>query len=151
LGAVIVAFAAAYLLTLRPSAWATLATLALLVAGAGMITVGFFPCDAGCVDVTRTGELHGTFSAPGAIGLPTAMLFSAAAFRHDGRFQPAWQGASLVVGALTLAAGPIVAAGLLPGADGLLQRAAMWTPILWMTAVALRFAGVPAWRDGSPR
>lgn len=51
-----------------------------------MVVVGFLPCDAGCVDVTATGWLHGAFSALGAIGLPLAMMISARVFRVDGRF-----------------------------------------------------------------
>lgn len=151
LGVTIVTFAVAYALTLRQGARTWLAVLALLVAGAGMVTVGFFPCDAGCVDVTRTGELHGTFSAPGAIGLPAAMLLSAAAFRLDGRLGPGWQVITFAIGALALAAGPVIQADLLPDVDGLVQRAAMWSPILWMVAVALRFRAVPPGREEGTR
>jgi hypothetical protein len=82
--------------------------------------------------------MHSTFSMPGAIGLPAAAMFSAPAFRHDGRLGPAWQNVSFVIGVLALASGPIIAAELLTGYDGPLQRAAMWTPILWMSVVSLR-------------
>ncbi len=138
LGIIILAFAGAYFLVLRASPWKLLATALLVVAGLGMITVGFFPCDAGCVDVTRTGELHSTFSMPGAIGLPAAAMLSSLAFRADGRFGPRWQTASFLIGLAALVSGPIIAADLLPGSLGLLQRAAMWTPILWMAFVSLR-------------
>jgi hypothetical protein len=142
LGVVILAFAAAYHLVLRPSPWKLVATVLMAVAGLGMITVGNFPCDAGCVDVTRTSELHSTFSMPGAIGLPGAAMLSSLAFRDDGRFGHAWQVASFVLGLATLASGPIIAADLLADQAGLLQRAAMWTPILWMSAVAVRLAAL---------
>jgi hypothetical protein len=153
LGVVILAFAAAYHLVLRPSAWRWAAAGLMVLAGVGMVTVGFFPCDAGCVDVTRTGELHSTFSMPGAIGLPAAVMLSSLAFRSDGRLGPAWQLTSLLLGLATLASGPIVAADLLSDHLGLLQRAGMWTPVLWMSAVSLRLhamaqppigAGVPS-------
>jgi hypothetical protein len=62
----------AYSLLLGQSLAKTLATGLLVIAGAGMVVVGFFPCDAGCVDVTTTGRLHSVFSMPGAIGLPVA-------------------------------------------------------------------------------
>lgn len=142
LGVVILAFAGAYLMTLRGAPWRQLAVVALVVAGLGMIVVGFFPCDPGCVDVTRTGELHGTFSMPGAVGLPTAAMLSAPAFRQDGRFGTGWQAISVVIGAAALAAGPIIAAEVLPGYDGLVQRVAMWTPLLWMAAVSARLYGL---------
>ena len=139
LGAVILAFAIAYATSVRGRAWTWLAVAALAFAGTGMVVVGFFPCDPGCVDVSRTGELHGTFSMPGAIGLPVAAMLSGPAFRVDGRLGSWWQVVSFVIGALALASGPVVQAELLPDVDGLLQRVAMWTPIAWMSAVSLRF------------
>lgn len=86
LGVTISGFAAAYFLLLRGGLVKALAVALLTVAAVGMVVVGFFPCDAGCVDVTRTGELHGLWSVPGAIGLPLAAALSASAFRTDGRF-----------------------------------------------------------------
>jgi hypothetical protein len=81
LGVSILAFAAAYWLLLAPS-WAKLLATGLLgLAGVDMVVVGFFPCDAGCVDVTATGRLHSVFSMPGAIGLPAAAMVSALVFR----------------------------------------------------------------------
>lgn len=153
LGVVILAFAAAYHLVLRPSPWRWVAAGLMVVAGVGMVTVGFFPCDAGCVDVTRTSELHSTFSMPGAIGLPAAVMLSSLVFRSDGRLGPTWQLSSLLLGLATLASGPIVAADLMPDHLGLLQRIGMWAPVLWMSAVSLRLnamarppigAGVPS-------
>jgi hypothetical membrane protein len=138
LGVVTLAFAGAYALVLRSSAWKLAAIAALAVAGLGLITVGFFPCDAGCVDVTRTGELHSVFSMPSAIGLPAAMMLSASALRADGRLGSSWQTASFGLGLLTLASGPVIAAELLPDVDGLLQRAGMGTAVLWISAVSLR-------------
>jgi hypothetical membrane protein len=138
LGLVVLAFAGVYLLVLRRGGWALAAVAALVVAGVGLVVVGFFPCDAGCVDVTRTGELHSFFSMPPAIGLPVAMMLSAAAFREDGRLGASWQAASFALGALGLAAGPVIAAELAAGYDGLLQRVAMWVPVLWVSAVSLR-------------
>jgi hypothetical membrane protein len=138
LGVAILAFAGAYAMLLRPG-WATwVATALLVVAGAGMVVVGFFPCDPGCVDVTSTGRLHGVFSAPGAIGLPAAAMVSALVFARDGRWGTGWQATSLLLGALSLASGPLIAAELVTGANGLLQRAAMWPALLWMTAVSIR-------------
>lgn len=138
LGLCILAFAGAYTLVLR-GGWAKLLTVALLtVAGTGMLVVGFFPCDAGCVDVTRTGRLHGAFSAPAAIGLPAAAMLSAAVFRTDGRLGPAWQASSFWLGLISLASGPVVAIGLLENVNGLLQRAGMWPPLIWTMLVSAR-------------
>jgi len=151
LGVCILAFAAAYALLLR-GGWAKLlAVLLLVIAGTGMVVVGFFPCDAGCVDVTRTGRLHGTFSAPGAIGLPVAAMISAAVFRSDGRFGPAWQAVSFWLGLITLASGPVVALELVENANGLLQRAGMWPPLVWMAVVSVRLFRPASPPVGRPR
>jgi hypothetical membrane protein len=137
-GVSILAFAAAYWLLLRRSLAMTLATGLLVVAGVGMVVVGFFPCDAGCVDVTATGRLHSAFSMPGAIGLPAAAMLSALAFRRDGRFGMAWQLVSFWLGLATLVSGPLIAAELVGGVNGLVQRAAMWVPLVWMMTVSIR-------------
>jgi hypothetical protein len=144
LGVVLLLFAWVYRISIPGGVGAWLATVSLAVAGLGMLVVGFFPCDPGCVDVSPTGELHGTFSMPGAIGLPVAMMISAGVFRRDGRFGRGWQVASYLVGAVGLMTGPVIAAGLLNDVDGLLQRAAMWPPLLWTSAVALRVHRIPS-------
>jgi hypothetical protein len=144
LGVCILSFAVAFGLVLR-GRWAKVLVLVLIgIAGVGMVVVGFFPCDAGCVDVTRTGRLHGTFSAPGAIGLPVAAMVSSLVFRIDGRFGTGWQLVSFWGGLLALASGPVIQAELFPELNGLLQRAAMWPPLLWMSAVSVRLHALAA-------
>ena len=138
IGVVILAFAFAYAMTIAPGQAKTLAVALLSIAGIGMIVVGFFPCDPGCVDTTSTGRMHSIFSMPGAIGLPSASMGSAAAFRRDGRFGTVWQWTSFWMGIATLASGPVVAVGMLSGFDGLIQRLGMWTSLAWMAAVSLK-------------
>jgi hypothetical protein len=136
IGLALLAFAVAYGLTLRSSLVKRFCVFLIVVAGVSMVVVGFFPCDAGCVDVTRTGRLHGTFSAPAAIALPVAAMLSSLAFRRDGRFGTTWEFVSFWLGLLTLATGPIVAAGLAEGMLGLIQRVGMWLPFMWTAAVS---------------
>ncbi|MCL3862520.1 DUF998 domain-containing protein [Actinotalea sp. K2] len=138
LGVTLLAFALAYRSQLRPSAWREVAAVLLVLAGAGMIAVGFTPCDAGCVDVTATGRWHSILSAPGAIGVSSAMIASGPAFRVDGRFSVRWQVASVALGSLTLLSGPLIALELLTGVGGLVQRAAMGVAMLWLCAVGVR-------------
>ena len=145
LGVVLLGFAFVFRSSIPGGTGTCFATILIAIAGLGMGVVGFFPCDPGCIDVTATGRLHATFSMPGAIGLPLAMMISAGLFRRDLRFGRRWQVASFLVGALSLMSGPVIAAGLLNDVDGLLQRAAMWPPLLWTSVVALRIhrAGRP--------
>lgn len=142
IGLSILAFSVGYYLVLRRTPAKTLATGLMIVAGVGIVAVGFFPCDPGCIDVTPTGRMHSLLSAPGAIGLPAAALLSAMVFHGDARLGKAWQVWSFWLGLITLAAGPIIAADLIDGANGLLQRAAMWPALLWMSAVAIRLRGL---------
>jgi hypothetical membrane protein len=144
LGLCILSFAAAYRLLLRPSWAKAVALVGLVVAGTGMVVVGFFPCDSGCVDVTATSRYHSLFSMPGAVGLPLAAMISSLAFRFDGRLGTGWQTASFWLGLLSLASGPLIALDLFEGVGGLVQRAAMWTPLGWMTAVSLRLRSIGA-------
>ena len=138
LGLSILAFAIAYRMVL-PGGWVHWVAVGLLTAaGLGMVIVGFFPCDADCVDVTSTGRLHGVFSMPGAIGLPAGAMVSSWVFAHDDRFGRGWPEASLLIGALTLASGPLIQAGIGEDANGLLQRLGMWPALLWMSVVAWR-------------
>ncbi len=146
MGVTLLAFSVAFQLLVRDGLAKTLTTSLLAVGGVGMVVVGFFPCDAGCVDVTRTGELHLVFSMPGAIGLPAAMMVSSRAFWSDGRLGTAWQAVSFWLGLAALATGPVIAVEVVEGANGLLQRAAMWPPLLWVAAVSwkLRSLSRPA-------
>jgi Protein of unknown function (DUF998) len=70
LGVSILAFSAAYFLLLRKGFVTTLAAGLLAIAGVGMVVVGFFPCDASCVDVTRTGRLHSSSAFLGRWACP---------------------------------------------------------------------------------
>ena len=67
---------------------------------------------------------------------------SSAVFHRDGRFGNGWQAVSFVVGALTLASGPVIQAGVVEGANGVLQRAGMWPALAWMTAVSTRLVAL---------
>ena len=142
IGVSILCFASAYHVTLRPSAARVVATALLAISGAGMVAVGFFPCDPGCVDVTSTSRMHSILSAPGAIGLPLASMLSTSVFRNDGRLGCGWQIVSFWLGLAVLAVGPLVATETLAGIDGLLQRAGMWTSLLWMTAVSVKLCAL---------
>ena len=138
LGITLLAFALAYRALLRRSVWREVVVGLLVVAGVGMIAVGFAPCDAGCVDVTATGRWHSILSAPGAIGVSLAMIASGPAFRLDGGFSARWQLASVTLGALTLLSGPLIALELFGDVAGLLQRAAMGVAMVWLCAVGAR-------------
>lgn len=76
------------------------------VAGIFMFAVGFFPCDAGCVDVTPTGKLHSFTSTVPSITLPlAAMVLATVLARRWGR---RWGYIFFWLGFLSMAAGPLM-------------------------------------------
>jgi len=77
-------------------------------------------------------------------------MLSARAFHSDGRFGTAWQAVSFWLGLLTLASGPVIAAELVGGVDGGLQRGAMWAPLLWITLVSWKLRPFPQLSARSP-
>jgi hypothetical protein len=138
MGVSILAFSAADHLLLRRSLAKTLATSLLVLAGVFMVVVGFFPCDAGCVDVTQPSRLHSIFSMPGAIGLPGAGNDLGPGVQARREVQHRLAGQLVLARARQPRVGPIIAAELVEGVNGLLQRAAMWTALAWMMAVSIK-------------
>ena len=137
LGVCILAFAAAYWLLLA-SSWAkVLATGLLAIAGLGMVVVEFFPCDAGCVDggdgAAALGVQHAGGDRPAGRGHGVgAGVPPRRAVGHGLALVSFWLGLAALV------SGPLIAAELVGGVDGLVQRAAMWAPLVWMVAVSIR-------------
>lgn len=110
----------------------------LLISGAFMFLVGFFPCDAGCIDVTATGRLHSITSTPPSIFMPLAAIFAASVFTSAPGWGKKWGYASFILGILSMSAGPIM---FLPSAInymGLIQRIGIGLSLIWMFVVALK-------------
>ena len=76
----------------------------------------------------RTVQVLQDYSCPQG-GVPAGRAgASALVLRRDGRFGAAWPVVSFWLGLAALVSGPLIAAELVGGVDGLVQRAAMWGP-----------------------
>jgi hypothetical protein len=107
-----------------------------LIAGAFMFAVGFFPCDPGCIDVTQTGRLHSLTSTVPAIALPLAAIVMATPITR--RWGALWGWLSFGLGMLSMASGPIM---FLPAAAsmlGLVQRLGIGLSLLWMVVISVQ-------------
>jgi hypothetical protein len=86
-----------------------------------------------------------------AIALPLAAMASAFVFGSDRRFGLGWQAFSGWTGLVSLATGPLVAAGSLAAVTGLVQRAGIGLSLLWMTAVSFKLHALAPGRTGARR
>ena len=139
LGIAMVCFAGV-LQTIFQSSWLkSIIVLFCVLAGVGMVSVSFFPCDVNCVDVTRTSQLHSIISSFPAILLPLAAIFSARLYgQKEHIFNKNWQLGSFVAGLLSLTSGPIIAMSVFPSAEGFVQRLGIGLSLAWMSLSSLR-------------
>ncbi|MBI5449325.1 DUF998 domain-containing protein [Candidatus Gottesmanbacteria bacterium] len=110
----------------------------LIIAGSFMIIVGFFPCDAKCIDVTTIGKLHSLTSIPQSIVLPLAAIFSASLFATEKIFGKRWSITSFILGLLSMVAGPLMAVSSLHPFVGIIQRFGIGFSLLWMVVISFK-------------
>lgn len=113
-----------------------LAFFLILTAGIFMFLVGFFPCDAGCVDVTQTGKLHSITSTVPSIALPLAAMLLAIVLSN--RWGKKWGHISFWLGTSSMATGPMM---FIPSAYsylGLVQRVGIGLSLLWIFLISTK-------------
>ncbi len=106
----------------------------ILTAGVFMFAVGFFPCDAGCIDVTQTGTLHSFTSTVPSITLPLAAMFMATVFVK--RLGKRWGHISFWLGVSSISSGPIMFIPAFAHYLGLVQRIGIGFSLIWMILVS---------------
>lgn len=139
LGVSILLFALVYYYQMERGWLTQLALFFLAIAGVFMIVVGFFPCDAGCIDVTTTSRLHSLTSIPQSIALPLAAISSAFVLGKDSRFGQRWAIASFWLGVASLATGPLMSFSFSQPIIGLVQRLGIGLSLLWMMLISMQF------------
>jgi hypothetical membrane protein len=110
----------------------------LIIAGISMVFVGFFPCDAGCVDVTETGRMHTLTATIPAITMPTGIFFFTSTMKADKRWESKWWKITLILALTSLLLAPL---GMLENIDtiqGFVQRLGITFPLLWMGLVSIK-------------
>ncbi|MDP3980558.1 MAG: DUF998 domain-containing protein [Chlamydiota bacterium] len=112
-----------------------IAFILLLTGGTSMFLVGFFPCDAQCIDVTIVGHLHSISSTVPAIMMPVAAMVSADFIsRVWGKL---WGYISFYLGLLSMASGPMMFIARFNSFSGLIQRLGMGFSLFWMVLISL--------------
>lgn len=107
-----------------------------LIAGIFMFAVGFFPCDAGCVDVTKTGEIHSLTSTVPSIALPLAAMIMATVISK--KWDKGWGYISFWFGVLSMASGPIMFVPQIEPYIGIVQRVGIGLSLLWMVLISIK-------------
>ena len=114
----------------------SLSFLSLLLAGIFMFAVGFFPCDAGCIDVTQTGRLHSLTSTVPSIALPLAAMLMATVIAK--RWGNKWGHLSFWLGLLSMLSGPVMFIPSVAPYLGLMQRVGIGLSLLWMFFISIK-------------
>jgi hypothetical membrane protein len=110
----------------------------LIIAGISMVLVGFFPCDAGCVDITETGRMHTLTATIPAITMPTGMLFFISPMKTDKKWESKWWQITVILAVTSLLLAPL---GMLENIDaiqGFTQRFGITFPLLWMGLISIK-------------
>lgn len=110
------------------------------IAGIFMLAVGFFPCDAGCVDVTRTGTIHSITSTVPSIALPLAAMMMATIVTK--MWGVKWGYISFWLGVLSMVSGPVMFVPQSAPYLGMIQRVGIGLSLLWMVLISMKSLGV---------
>ncbi|MFX1303432.1 MAG: DUF998 domain-containing protein [Promethearchaeota archaeon] len=136
LGIFIVIFSIGFKVYFKKNLQMKIAFILLLIGGIFMFSVGFFPCDPQCIDITLTGKLHSLTSTIPAILIPISAMFSA--YPISRFWQNKWGYSSFFLGALSLVCGPIMFIEGLTIYSGLIQRLGTGLSLLWIFLVSLK-------------
>jgi hypothetical membrane protein len=133
--------------TLSKNIYSRLVAAFTFLAGVFMVLVGFFPCDAGCVDVTLIGRLHTLTSVPPSILLPSAAMFSAFAIYTKSPNTRKYSILFFWLGVLSMLSGAVSTLPSLQVYIGLSQRAGMGFSLLWVVIASYYLLNVRADRS----
>ena len=137
-GMMIMLFGFGLYLSFKKNMSLKLASVCICLAGIFMIIVGFFPCDAHCVDVTLIGRLHTITSIPQSILLPLGVIVAGVGFRKEKGWGRKWQIISAGLGWGSMAVGPIMSTPQAYAMIGLVQRLGIGLSLTWVTMVSGR-------------
>jgi hypothetical protein len=136
LGIFIIIFSIGFKVYFKKNLQMTIVSILLLIGGIFMFTVGFFPCDPQCIDVSLIGELHSITSIIPAIIIPAAAMFSA--YPISKIWGKNWGYLSFFLGILSLVSGPIMFLESLNNFAGLIQRLGIGFSLLWIFIISLK-------------
>ena len=138
LGVFVVLFSIALYRGTKKTMASAIAVALIALGGAFMISVGFFPCDAGCENVSFTGRMHSLTATIPAIAIPAGIMLLSFAMKKDGRWKGKWSKITLIAGAAAIILSPLAMLPALEPVAGLVQRMGMGVPVAWMVAISTR-------------
>lgn len=138
LGVMIMLFGVGFYLEFVNNLFMKLASFCVLIAGLFMIIVGFFPCDAKCIDVTISGKLHTLTSIPQSILLPLAVIMAGFGFEEEKEWGSKWKLVSMILGWGSMAVGPLMSVSAIHPIIGLAQRIGVGLSLTWIAVVSVR-------------
>jgi len=109
----------------------------IVIAGASMVAVGFFPCDPGCVNVSPTGFGHVITSMIPAIAMPFGIFFVMFRLRKDSQWQGYWL-FSLAITIIAIILSPLAMVPYFGPWVGVLQRIGIGVPLFWMEVMSIK-------------
>lgn len=135
-GLMIIVFGLGFYQRFKHNLFLKIASICMLLAGLFMIIVGFFPCDAHCIDVTLIGRLHTITSIPQSIFLPLGVIIAGFGFNSEKQWGEKWKIVSMILGWGSMAVGPLMSVPKLYPMIGLVQRIGIGLSLLWMMLVS---------------
>ncbi|MFX1503857.1 MAG: DUF998 domain-containing protein [Promethearchaeota archaeon] len=136
LGVFIIIFSIDFTIYFKKSLQLIITFILLIIGGIFMVSVGFFPCDPQCIDVTQTGKFHSIISTVPAILIPIAIIVSA--YPISKIWGKNWGYTSFLLGILSITSGPIMFIEYLNNYTGLIQRLGTGFSQIWIFIVSLK-------------
>ena len=142
LGIAILCFGAVYSNEFDHSIGQKISFYSIMIAGLFMFAVGFLPCDAGCIDVTRIGKLHSIASVIPAVFLPFAAITSGNVVANQPNWGRKWGYLSFYMGLFSMASGPVMFLSATEPYLGVIQRLGIGLSLLWVFLMSLQMSYV---------
>jgi hypothetical membrane protein len=141
LGLTMIAFAFGLYRGISKGKGTKLALILIVVSGVGWLGASIFRCDAGCVNESVTGTMHGIFGIFAVPPLLITPLVIVPRLKKDNQWL-SYRPFSLIMGALGIPLFCVMfSAEVSPALEsyrGLLQRLTFFTPLLWTVVMAIR-------------
>jgi len=109
----------------------------LFVGGFFMFLVGFFPCDAGCINLTPISRFHYFVSAFPALLIPIAAIISSTEISKE--WGKKWGNTSRFLGLSSVISGPLMFFSPFSAYMGLIERIGVGIVAVWIFLISFGF------------
>jgi len=109
----------------------------IIIAGVNTVTVGFFPCDPGCVNVSSTGIGHSIAATVASIAMTFGMFVVSLHLRKNSLWRNYWVFTLTFAMAATFLS-PLPMFSIFSPWAGLLQRLGLGLALLWMEVISIK-------------